>query len=438
MPVLTARAAAGLALGLLPAALSVLSSDWLLLALAFDAAVCVLCGIDIWKAPTAERIIASRRLPPILSCGVSQRVGITLELPPGTKGNLRGEWEDSVTAGPLTEGRRQPFSLNEQAVVHAEWALTPRRRGDVQVGPLTVRTWGPLGLAGRQFRVGSTEQAKVYPDLSVLGRDAIALASAQLDVSQRVMQKLADGREFESLREYRVGDDRRHFDWKATARRAKAMVRVYRPEQNQAVMILLDCGRHMAGELDGRRKVDLAVDATLRLARACVAQGDHVGMLAFATTVKAAMPVRKGTAALKALSELLYRVDASLEESDYALAIDRTLTQTPRRMLVVLLTELSDPESAEMLWRHARRLSPRHLPLVVSFKDTRVEQISQAAPRSVDEAYARRVAQRLEGAFRKTAANLRESGARVVRTPAAELGTATVNAYLEIKTRGQL
>ncbi len=438
MPVLTARATVLLAMGLLPAALSVLSSDGLVLALALDAAVCVLCAFDVWRAPGMGSLNAVRTLPGILSCGVAQRVGITLELLPGAHGSVHGEWEDHVVAGPLTEARRQAFTLGKQGGAHGEWKLTPLRRGGLQVGPLTVRTFGPFGLAGRQFRAGPIAQAKVYPDLSVLERDAVTLASAQLDASRRVTKKIADGREFESLREYRVGDDRRHFDWKATARRAKAMVRVYRPEQNQAVMILLDCGRHMAGELDGRRKVDLAVDATLRLARACVEQGDHVGVLAFATTVKAAMPPRKGGAALKALSELLYRVDASLEESDYALAIDRALTQTTRRMLVVLLTELTDPESAEVLWQHTRRLSPRHLPLVVSLKDTRVEQIAQAVPGSADDAYARRVAQRLESAFRKTAASLRATGARVVRTPAAELGTATVNAYLDIKARGQL
>ena len=435
---LTARAAAGLALGLLPAALSVLSSDWLLLALAFDAAVCVLCGIDIWKAPTAERIIASRRLPPILSCGVSQRVGITLELPPGAKGNLRGEWEDSVTAGPLTEGRRQPFSLNEQAVVHTEWALTPRRRGDVQVGPLTVRTWGPLGLAGRQFRVGLTEQAKVYPDLSVLGRDAIALASAQLDVSQRVMQKLADGREFESLREYRVGDDRRHFDWKATARRAKAMVRVYRPEQNQAVMILLDCGRHMAGLTEGRRRFDLAVNAALQLTRVCADAGDLVGLVAFGASVRLHLPPRRAQEALAALPRLLAGLDATLEESDFGLAFDTAFARHSRRSLVVVLTDLLDADSAATLLGRARRLPPRHLPLIATLRDRALEHAARSVPDGVDQAHQRDAAFRLEREQRHTVAKLRDAGARVLRATPQDFSAAAVNAYLETKQRGLL
>jgi|CXWL01.1.fsa_nt_gi uncharacterized protein (DUF58 family) len=424
------------ALALLPAAMSVRAPELLVIALAMNAAVIALCAADFLRAPRAASLRATRQVPGVLSCGIVNRVGVTLEAAPGFGGLIVGEWEDSVSPGPVTEGRRQHFELRER--LRTFWKLTPLRRGDLSFGSFTLRLWGPFGLCGRQFSLPMAAAAKVYPDVTVLERDAMALATAQLNESRRVVKKIADGREFESLREYRLGDDRRHLDWKATARRAKAMVRVYQPEQNQAVMILLDCGRHMAGEIDGRRKVDLAVDATLRLARACVEQGDQVGVIAFATTVKAALAPQKGRAALKAMSELLYRVDASLEESDYALAIDRALLRTTRRTLVVLLTELVEPESAEVLWRHTRRLAPRHLPMVVSLKDTLVETLSASSPASPQAAYERRVAQRLESAFKKTAATLREAGARVVRTSAREFGTATVNAYLEIKARGLL
>lgn len=405
-------------------------------ALAFNVAVALLCIVDFLRAPKPGSLRATRTLTGVLSCGIANRVSLQLEATSATRGALKGEWEDAVGPGPLTEGRRQRFELNH--TLKAEWRITPLRRGDLAFGDLTVRLRGQWGLCARQFTVPLTATAKVYPDVSVLERDALALNQAQLDEARRVVKKISAGREFETLRDYAQGDDRRHLDWKATARRARPMVRVYRPEQNQGVMILLDCGRHMAGEIDGQRKVDLAVDASLRLARACVEQGDHVGFLAFATTVKAALAPQKGRAGLKAMSDLLYRVDATLEESDYALAIDRALLGNTRRTLVVLLTELVDPESAEVLWRHTRRLLPRHLPMVVSLKDTVVEKLSTAVPESAEGAFERRVAQRLEGAFKKTAANLREVGARVVRTPAAQFGAATVNAYLEIKSRGLL
>ena len=39
------------------------------------------------------------------------------------------------------------------------------------------------------------------------------------------------GTEFDSLREYVIGDDVRSIDWRATARRADVVVRTWRPER---------------------------------------------------------------------------------------------------------------------------------------------------------------------------------------------------------------
>ena len=270
MPVPTTRALWLAALSLGPAAAALLSPSIAPFLIALDVALLTLIAIDFFLAPRVSALEIRRFVEPVLSSG---RVNVVrLEL--SSSRRVSGELRDLVTPGPAVEGHRQRFTVLGTTVL--EWRLTPSTRGDLHFGPLTLKLDGPLGLCTRRASVPLPQSVKVFPDLSVLSRDALELARAEDQVSRRVIRVRAEGREFESLREYRPGDDRRSIDWKATARRGKPFVRQHQPERNQQVILLLDCGRHMAGEVDGRRKLDHAVDATLRLAKVALDQGDLV------------------------------------------------------------------------------------------------------------------------------------------------------------------
>ena len=432
MPVPTTRALWLAALSLVPAVVALLSPSIAPLLIAFDAALIALIAIDFALAPRAGVLVLRRSVEPVLSSGRVNVVRIELASARAVTGELR----DWVTPGPSIEGQRARFQVNGVSLI--EWRLTPSTRGDLHFGPITLRLDGPLGLCTRRQSVPLMQSVKVFPDLSVLSRDALDLARAEDQVSRRVIRVRAEGREFESLREYRPGDDRRTIDWKATARRGKALVRQHQPERNQQVLLLLDCGRHMAGEVDGRRKLDHAVDATLRLAKVALDQGDLVGVMAFGRDVKRWLPPRKGTEQLRAIAQALYQVEAALEESNYGAALDQAFARGSRRSLVIVLTDLVDPESAAALILRTRRLVPRHLPMIVSLQDEAVHRVATEVPATASAAYERIIAARMEREGEATVAKLREGGARVVRGTPAVFASAGVNAYLDIKQRGLL
>ncbi len=73
----------------------------------------------------------------------------------------------------------------------------------------------------------------------------------QLDGQHRSLLR-GQGSEFDSLREYVIGDDVRSIDWRATARRGDVMVRTWRPERDRRILIVLDTGRTSAGRVGGR------------------------------------------------------------------------------------------------------------------------------------------------------------------------------------------
>ncbi|MFT3707432.1 MAG: DUF58 domain-containing protein [Archangium sp.] len=435
-PIPTRRSLWIAAISIVPAVVAMLSPRIAPVLLLIDVLLFVLIVIDFFSAPRASSLVIRRITEQVWSAGRANHVTLELTLAPGVSRGLRGEIRDWIDPGPAVNGLRQTFEVN--ALTRVEWTATPPTRGPVKLGPVTVRLLGPLGLCARQFTIPLPETVKVFPDLAVLTHDELTLARAQDEQARRPLRVRSEGREFESLREYRAGDDRRAIDWKATARRGRAMVRQHQPERNQQVVLLLDCGRHMAGEVEGRRKLDHAVDAALRLARVALDQGDLVAVGAYGAAMKAWLPARKGLEHLAAIAQTLSTVQADLEEADVGLALDRAFSRGARRSMVIILTDLLDPDAAAALIRRTRSLVPRHLPMVVSLQDGALHALAHSVPATTDEAYQRVAAGRLERDGAATVAKLREGGARVVRGPPAAFAGASVNAYLDVKARGLL
>lgn len=434
-PVPTARAVWLLALGVPGGVLAAVHPWWWTAMLAYDALLLGLVLLDHLLAPGADALQVRREVEPVLSSGVPNPVRLVLE----PRRAVRGELRDLPPPGVATTGHRFRFALRGDEAAHQlRYLLTPPSRGDLSFGDVYVRLEGPLGLCARQLRLPLQAAVKVFPDLTALTRDALSLAHAEDARAGRRTPRRSDGSEFESLREYREGDDVRHIDWKSTARRGRAMVRVFEPEKNQAVLLMIDCGRHMAGKVGARRKLDHAVDAALRLAKVSLDQGDLVGLIAFGNRVHAHLPPRKGEEHLRTLTQGLYRIEATLEESDYGKAFDVAFARHHRRTLVVVFSDLLDPETSAALVTRTLALRPRHLPLLVSLLD---EDLRRAATAPVDElqaAYLRQTAARIEDEHRLTTARLRNAGALVVREPATGFSAAAVNAYLSVKQRGAL
>jgi uncharacterized protein (DUF58 family) len=75
-------------------------------------------------------------------------------------------------------------------------------------------------------------------------------------LEKRRAKRVGTGREFESLRDYRPGDERRDVCWTASARRGKLVTKVYQPERSQAVWLLVDAGRLLRARIGARTMLD--------------------------------------------------------------------------------------------------------------------------------------------------------------------------------------
>ncbi|HET6438776.1 MAG TPA: DUF58 domain-containing protein [Anaeromyxobacter sp.] len=430
----TPRAALLFALAALPALAAPRAPAALALLAAMDAAALLILVADALLAPRPGALIATRLLREPLSAFAQNRIALTLASRSGRP--LRLEIADAPPPEFEASGHRQTLVLRPGDSTTVEYQVRPRRRGTASFGDLHVRVRGPLTLARRQWRIPLARPVEVYPDLRGL---AEAAGAERLEQGRARTRGLNEGREFAALRPYLPGDDIRGIDWKATARRGAPVVREFQPERNQAVWLLLDCGRSLSARLkDGRTKLDRAVDAALALARAAALRGDRTGAILFGAEVERVVLPGAGRAGLSALADALHGALARPEEADYLAALDALEARQRRRALVVVITDLSDPDTSATFRARAALLARRHLVLLLAVADSEVAEVAASRPERTEEAYARAAAERILAERDLAAARLTAAGIRVESAPARSLVAAVVNRYLEVKRRGAL
>jgi len=320
-----------------------------------------------------------------------------------------------------------------------EIAFVPRERGRTALADSYAWYETLAGLVRHRVRLEGARPIRILPDLTALeNADDLSLRGRSIDAGLRRLRRRGAGTEFESLREYNAGDAFRDIDWKATARRGRVMVAQYEVERSQQVIVAIDAGRLMAARLGDRRKLDYAVAAALGIAGLARRAADRVGVHAFAATTLATVRPAAGPAAAAAIVEALADVEPQFDESDYeraALELERTYR---KRSLIVVFTDLFDPVASAGVLAALGLLVRRHLVLVVLMNDAALADALAAQPRDVASAYRAALATSLAAERERAVAVLRGRGMLVVDVPARDLRLATLDAYLEIKTRGLL
>jgi uncharacterized protein (DUF58 family) len=301
---------------------------------------------------------------------------------------------------------------------------------------------GPLGLAWRPGRLPLERVVSVYPDLGG-APPGLAAAMAPVPEAGRAGRDprfgRVEGREFSALRHYLIGDDLRSIDWKATARRGWPVIRDWQPERNQTIWVLIDCGRGLAARVgDGRTRLDRAVEAALALARVAAERGDRTGAILFGAGVERVVPAVAGRSRLGPLAEALHLAEARPLQADYGAAFDELLARQRRRALVVVFTELSDPETVGLLLARAEVLRRRHLVAVAAIADPVLVELASARPATEDDALVRATAERIMEERETAARRLSAAGVTVIDASAADLAGAVVRRYAAVKERGLL
>jgi uncharacterized protein (DUF58 family) len=424
------------ALGLVPVVVlgqatgepGLLLGAWLLLVL-------VLLGIDLAAAASPRKTALERRLPERVRLGEAVDTELLVTNTGGRtlRARVRDGWQPSAGA----PGTRPRLSIPAGERRQLLNRLTPTRRGERHVETVTLRSYGPLGLAARQVTLRAPGTLRVLPPFNARKHLPSRLARLrELDGSTSVMVRGA-GTEFDSLREYVRGDDVRSIDWRATARRQDVVVRTWRPERDRRIVIVIDTGRTSAARIADEPRIDTAFESSLLLAALASKAGDRVDVLAFDRRVRARIQGATGAALLSRMVDALAPVDPELIETDWASVPGEIRQITNQRALVVLLTTIDAPAASRGLLSMLPQLTRRHRVIVASVTDP--EALDSAASRAtLEDVYRAAAAERQLLDIERVRTALTQVGAQVVTGSPEDLPPALSDLYLQLKATGQL
>jgi uncharacterized protein (DUF58 family) len=337
------------------------------------------------------------------------------------------------------------LSVPPYAPAHGSYQILPRERGDSRFGRLFLRYQSSLGFAERWAAADLSQTVRVLPDLKQARKHALYLIrSRQVELEKRRRRQRGQGREFESLREYRQGDDLRDLCWTATARRHQLTTRIFQIERSQAVWIVLDAGRLLrarvrlestAPELS---KLDLAVNAALSLAQVATQCGDRVGVLAYGRQIQQQVPVGRSSHHLRTIVEALAQVRGEVSEASHSRAARVLLTEQGRRSLVVWITDFAETPTTPEVIEYAMQMTQRHVVVFSVISQIDLNALAETTPQTVEEMY--RHAAALEIAHRRDILlrSLRQRGVFALELLPGLLASSLVNQYLDVKERSVL
>ena len=328
------------------------------------------------------------------------------------------------------------------------YTLRPTARGAYAFGTLNLFATTPLGLVLRRFRTAEAAEAVVYPSVLQMQRYAFLAASDRLEeVGVKRVRRLGNTLEFDQIREYVPGDDRRVINWKATARHAtggpqaggaatRLMVNQYQEERAQPVVAALDMGRAMRSPFDGLTLLDHSVNASLVLLNTALGKDDQAGLVAFDKDVRVVVPPGRRRGQLPALLDALYRLDPGFTDPSFEALYATLRGRLRQRSLILLFTNFDTRAGLERQLPILRRVARLHRLVVVLFENTGIRGLLDARAERLEDVYTKAVAEGLALEKREVARTLERHGIGALLTSPESLTVDAVNRYIQIKARG--
>lgn len=319
------------------------------------------------------------------------------------------------------------------------YQLKPVKRGVYDFGAIHIFAKSYLGFFKRRYSFQQHDQVSVYPSyLQMRKYELAAFAKRYFPIGLKKIRKIGHTMEFEQIKNYVPGDDPRHVNWKASAKRNELMVNQFQDQKSQSIYSVIDKGRLMKMPFEEMTLLDYAINATLAINNIAIKKGDKAGVLTFGYKMSGFLPASTGTKQMIKTQEFLYNQKTLFKESSFEMLQSFTKRKIAQRSLMLIYTNFETKQSLLRQIDYLRSMAKKHLVVVIFFKNTTLTELVQTKPSNIREVYHQTIGEQQFYEKNIIVKELKKYGIHGILTTPSALTVDTINTYLKIKAQGLL
>jgi uncharacterized protein (DUF58 family) len=383
------------------------------------------------------KVAASRLTPPVLSLGDDNDIELSVANQSGMKFWIRVI--DEIPEQFQLRDFKVDLVLSSNEKRNHLYKLRPVTRGEYVFGDINIYLSSVLGLVKRRIKIDTAISIPVYPSIIQMKKYELKnFSRTAQEYGVKKVRRIGHSYEFEHIKQYVRGDDYRSINWKATGKRAQLMVNQYEDEKSQQVYCLVDKSRVMHMPFNGLSLFDYAVNASLVISNIVLGKQDKAGLITFAETPKSLIKADRSKTQLKRILETLYKEREGAVEANYESMYKTVRNFVNGRSLLFLYTNFETSYALQRVLPHLRKLNDQHLLVVIFFENTEITTNTSTGVESLEDIYTQITAEQYTLSKIQIVQELKQFGIYSILTKPENLTIATINKYLELKSRGMI
>ncbi len=317
-----------------------------------------------------------------------------------------------------------------------DWACVAAARGRFFIDRCYHQVISPFGLWLARGSTPVRAEIRVYPNLLCERNRLAAIFLNRGDFGLHTQRMLGQGRDFEKLRDYIPGDSYDDIHWKATAKRGRPVTKLYQVERTQEIYVLVDHSRLSGRENGGEPALEHFLRSALVLGLVAEQQGDLFGLVTFSERVTRFIRASGGKAHYDACRDAIYMLPAETATPDFGELFSFIRLRLRRRALLLVLTDLTDPQIAESFLDNVRLICRQHVVLVSTIAQPGIGPVFAAAKAThVDDLYGSLGGHMVWQKVREVEKSLHHVGVGLSMVEDDRLSTELVTQYMSVKAR---
>ncbi len=381
-------------------------------------------------------VTAKRKLPKVLGLGDDSKIDIRL--------NYHGSYElkSRIIDELPVEIQERDFDIEKilkPGINELSYSFRAITRGVYRFGNINVFLQSPLGMVRRKIVLKLERDVPVYPSIEQMHEyEMMAFSRVSAPMGSRQFRRIGQSYEFEQISPFTEGDDYRNINWKATGKIRELMVNQYQDERSQNMYCIISKGRAMKMAFNKLSLLDYAINSSLAISNVALKKYDKVGLITFSDKIGTAIRAENRKGHIQKILESLYHEKERELEPSYEL-LYRSIDKIARnRSLLMLFANFENRNMAMRALPILKRISKKHLLVMVLFKDDELEEKSRDTPENVEDIYKITLAKQHLSEKQEIAFLMRSQGIQTITSSPRNLSLDVINKYLELKSKGMI